>query len=215
MNTTTTSADCSHKRQRLFYVDALRAMAIVLLVMLHLPQYYPFERSVYAPVIGLFDMALFFTISGYVTNSLKFKISKRLRLLIPFFVIGLVNTIAAGNSISSFFTTLDKNGYWFLWVMTLFCCCLFAISRLRVNLHIGFLVVELLFCALFVVLPQSLNYLFCINLAMLYWPFLWLGIVLQKRLQLAVRFSPVLLAAVVAMGVIIGLTNLSGGVNCC
>lgn len=208
---TTTSMRNEHVMQRLFYVDALRAMAIVLLVMLHLPQYYPFERSMYAPVIDLFDMALFFAISGYVTNCQKFKIRKRLRLLIPFFVIGLVNTIAAGNSIASFFTTLDKNGYWFLWVMTLFCCCLFVISRSRVNLHIGFLIVELLFCSLFAILPQSLNYLFCVNLAMLYWPFLWLGIVLQRRLQQAVRFSPLLLAVVVVMGVAISSANLGGG----
>lgn len=187
-------------KQRIFYVDALRAMAIVMLVMLHLPQYYPFKSSFYAPIIGVFDMALFFTISGYVTSVSRLRLLKRLRLLIPFFVIGIANTTVAGKSVSSFFTSLDKNGYWFLLVMSIFCSLLYAIKRMHVNIHVAFLAVEAVLVALFVFLPQSVNYLFCVNLAVLYWPFLWLGIVLQKRLPQVARFSPLLLLVTLLLG---------------
>lgn len=109
-----------NKQHRVFYIDALRAIAIILMVMIHIPQHYPFIASFYAPLGGLFSMPLFFAISGYMINLEHFHIHDRIKLLVPFFVIGLLYTFVCDKSFTSFFATMDKNGYWFLWITVLF-----------------------------------------------------------------------------------------------
>lgn len=79
---------------RIFYIDALKAFAIVLVVMGHMSHLWTNEnsQSIYLPILSAFHMPLFMALSGYVTNVDTFKIAKKAKLLIPFFVFGLAWT---------------------------------------------------------------------------------------------------------------------------
>ena len=92
-------------------------------------------------------MKIFFLLSGYTTNINNFKITKRLKLLIPMFIIGIPCTLYYSKPISTFFTSMDMNGYWFLWVMSVYSVCLFAIKKSKINIHLGFAIIELIFVA--------------------------------------------------------------------
>jgi fucose 4-O-acetylase-like acetyltransferase len=174
--------------RRLFYVDALRALAIYLLIFWHLTEYYPLNSSYYSPLISIFDMPLFMFVSGYVTNAENFKLSSRLKILIPFFIIGIINTLVAGFTIQSFFTTLDKNGYWFLYVLVVFFVCMYGLRKSKINLYIGLIIFEVLFAILYVLVSKEVNYLLGIASMFLNWPFFSLGII-SKRINLVEKIS--------------------------
>ena len=114
-------------KQRLEYIDALRGLAILLVVFMHVPQY-GFGQSLggyYMEMATLLAVPLFFFISGLFAQSsvpppisIK-KIGKRLHsILLPTFLIG--GLYAMLNHISTMDMLQDKfkAGYWF--TITLF-----------------------------------------------------------------------------------------------
>ena len=114
-------------KQRLEYIDALRGLAILLVVFMHVPQY-GFGQSFggyYMEMATLLAVPLFFFISGLFAQSsvtppisIK-KIGKRLHsILLPTFLIG--GLYAMLNHISTVDVLQDKfkAGYWF--TITLF-----------------------------------------------------------------------------------------------
>ena len=167
---------------RIFYIDALRVIAVILMIQMHLPQHYPLKDSLYAPLGNIFSMALFFIISGYVTNINRYKLSSRLRLLIPFFIIGMLYTFLCDKPFSSFFTTMDKNGYWFLWIIVLYNIFIYAIIKSKLNFHFGFCCFEVIMIVICTCVPDQILYLFSIKLALLYWPFIYLGFIINNEI---------------------------------
>lgn len=145
------------------------------MITIHVPQYWHFETCFWGPLADIFCMKIFFLLSGYTTNINNFKITKRLKLLIPMFIIGIPCTLYYSKPISTFFTSMDMNGYWFLWVMSVYSVCLFAIKKSKINIHLGFAIIELIFVALYIVFNNNIRYLLSINLCVIYWPYVYIG----------------------------------------
>lgn len=134
---------------RLLFIDALRALAIIAVILGHLPIYcYDGHYSVLTVCVATFHMPLFMMLSGYVTNISKFSLISRLKILIPFFIIGLSYTFMTDGDFVSFFTSESKNGYWFLWVIVLYFIVLHLIRICKVKLLVAVICVELIFISL-------------------------------------------------------------------
>ena len=167
-------------RHRIFFVDALRGTAIIFMVMLHVPQYCRLNGDFWRTMADIFCMPLFFVLSGYVLNIHKTIFKKRATILIPFFFFGICCTIFFGKSLGSFFLSMDKNGYWFLWVIFVFNGCAVIIKHLKMNIHLGFLLFEIVFGLLYLLFSIRLRYLTSINECVMYWPFFYLGWLLRQ-----------------------------------
>ena len=111
-------------KQRLFFADALKAFAILSVVIGHLALYSFWrndgEHAVLATFVSLYHMPLFMMISGYVTNYEYFLLKGRLKLLIPFFLLGTLYAAFCGLPLSGFLIQEAKYGYWFLWAIAIF-----------------------------------------------------------------------------------------------
>lgn len=103
---------------RIFYIDALKAFAIVLVVMGHTNVIWEVggSNSMYLPILSVFHMPLFMALSGYVTNVESFNLAKRAKMLIPFFVFGFAWTAFVQLPIGEFFTSEAKK-----WLLVSIC----------------------------------------------------------------------------------------------
>lgn len=194
--------------KRLFFIDALKAFAIILVVLGHLSQFSPLQDHIYGRIVTIFHMPLFMAVSGYVTNPERIHIHKRMRLLIPFLVFGLGWTFLNNGTIFGFLTDEAKYGYWYLTVLLTFCMLLFLLNRIQMRLEYGMLVVELLLGTLHLAFHHSVvattlstNHMFQL------WPFFCLGILLRKGLlekllvyKKWVSLSFILIVAVILWG---------------
>lgn len=138
--------------QRLFYLDALKAVAIILVVVGHLPSYCYFgwhdNPSLLLPIVSAFHMPLFMMVSGYLTNVDRLNVGRRAKILIPFFVFGFLYAFFTSQTIGDFFSHEAKLGYWYLYVLVVYCLLVRAIKWCKVNLYAGLAVVQLLLVAL-------------------------------------------------------------------
>ena len=175
------------KKNRLFYIDALRGFAIVLVIIGHLPAYsfwgWGKGISTLGPMVGIFHMPLFMMISGYVTNINTLNLQRKAKLLIPFFVFGILFILYFGSTITDFITSEPKAGYWFLWAIFVFYVFIFIIKQTKCNLLLGMIGVEILFMTLHFLLRRTIpgTTLSTDHLWNL-WPYFSLGILLRGNL---------------------------------
>lgn len=142
-------------KQRLFYIDALRGFAIILVVLGHVLQnyYVPYEENIAFRVIYSFHMPLFMFLSGYVSYKICSwrTIEKRaFQCMIPFFSAILLNWFIEGFedwSIGILMTNVyetilrpDK-GLWFLWVLFFINVIFLSMRKISARLHINEIVV--------------------------------------------------------------------------
>lgn len=104
-------------------IDAMKCLAIFAVVLGHVIERTDGGGNSLRVFIYSFHMPLFFMASGFIGGGEKhhqFKsIIKKVKLLIPFFVLGIFYTLySQKNIINDFFFHPMKNGYWFL--LTLF-----------------------------------------------------------------------------------------------
>lgn len=127
--------DTTSTKQRIEYLDVLKGIAIFMVVMGHVITYgvYQIDQSVVFRIIGSVHMPLFFFISGYFTIKSKDgrfvspSMWKRfMQLMLPMLVVtnlwifyyphsGLQKHLTC--TFVGLWTSLHKNGYWFLWVL--------------------------------------------------------------------------------------------------
>lgn len=174
-------------KQRLFFADALKAFAILSVVIGHLALYSFWrndgEHAVLATFVSLYHMPLFMMISGYVTNYEYFLLKGRLKLLIPFFLLGTLYAAFCGLPLSEFLIQEAKYGYWFLWAIAIFFTLLCIIRRLGIRLPIGIIGVELIFVALHAAFRGTeIGTTFSTDHLWFLWPSFALGIVLRRGL---------------------------------
>ena len=114
------------EKQKLPYIDSLRGMAMLLVIMGHtiyfcIYQEQKFVDSVFS-LICTFHVPLFFFLSGVVITSprnLKKFLGKAYRFLVPMLIVGFINALLIGN-IHDFFLNGGHNGYWYLLTLTIF-----------------------------------------------------------------------------------------------
>lgn len=87
------------RQERLIWVDRMRGLAILSVVIQHLTYYY-LNDFIYHKLIGISNMAVFFFISGYIlekTTEIKnikeyisFAWKKTIQLMLPFLIWGII-----------------------------------------------------------------------------------------------------------------------------
>lgn len=172
--------------KRLLYIDALRGFAILLVIIGHIPQYILYngyeeamKYSPYLPFVSSFHIPLFMMVSGYVVNLNKPKTINKLKLLIPFFIFGILYAFTFESSISGFFLSPYKYGYWYLLVLVFFFFFLYLVRISKINLYIGMIVVQIMLSLFVHYLSPTLNNLLSLNPCIGLWPYFCFGIILR------------------------------------
>lgn len=193
------------QNNRIFYFDALKAFAILLVIIGHLPLYvyqkYGVEASLLGAAVATFHMHLFMMISGYFTNIHKIHLGKRAKYLIPFFVFGVLYAYLAGSDLIKFLTSEAKGGYWYLLVLFVFCCFACAIKKLRVNLYAGVALVWLLFLGVHLCFHRTVTGMtLCTDHLWQFWPAFGVGMLLREGALERINVHPLL-----AMGLFLSM----------
>ena len=193
------------QNNRIFYFDALKAFAILLVIIGHLPLYvyqkYGVEASLLGAAVATFHMHLFMMISGYFTNIHKIHLGKRAKYLIPFFVFGVLYAYLAGSDLINFLTSEAKGGYWYLLVLFVFCCFACAIKKLRVNLYAGVALVWLLFLGVHLCFHRTVTGMtLCTDHLWQFWPAFGVGMLLREGALEKINVRPLL-----AMGLFLSI----------
>lgn len=149
-------------------IDALRGLAIMLVVLGHCIQYsgIDFDKNIFFRLIYSFHMPLFMFISGYVSFFSNEKIilnfkKRSFLLLMPFLSWGMINFIKsvligtdqwskAGLFLFNLLNHPDDNGLWFLWILFLISIIILIFKVFKINLELGIFCTWILLNLLFV-----------------------------------------------------------------
>ena len=176
------------------YIDRLKGISILFVVMMHLTNW-TFQQSEneISFVFGAFTMPLFFFLSGLVITSIPDRnklCTKFQRFLSPFIFVGLAFALFPQGieGLGIFFTTSNKTGYWYLFVLAIFYC---QLAFLRFNdtdrsakgicLDIGSLIgltAFFYFCEY--TLPLEITELLSLDKIRTQWPFFFFGYLVHK-----------------------------------
>ena len=114
---------------RLKYIDALRGLAILMVVIVHIEGFGIFVEQFHISILRqLFEaimLPLFFFISGFCFKIQSTKELRRccIRLIVPAITLGIIHSLLYEKEILSFFCNVYKFGYWF----TITLCGMFVI----------------------------------------------------------------------------------------
>ena len=180
---------------RIVYVDRLKGIAILLVVMGHL-LLVSFDNANGNPLFTVCEtteMMLFSFLSGFVTKGMTFRklFYKIPGLLLPMLTIGIVYTYYSGRNWEDFLYSPFKCGYWYFVFMVYSYLCSCVINRLGVVFNAHYLRIiqdvfwGLSFFLLFKILRSLIgvtwNYDFCsITVFTCYWPYFLLGMITRK-----------------------------------
>lgn len=180
--------------QRLHYIDNLKAIAIICVVLGHVCSITNIPWMV--SIIYSFHMALFFSISSCLIalsdNNIDLR-KKTEQLLIPYMSISFVAMAKHGFSsaaVSGYLMSETRWGYWFL--PTLF--LLFVLIKLvlwskklyKSNIVLFIISIFVIECLLWVLkccLPAPVADFFCMRHLVTYWPFFILGYLYKKNIS--------------------------------
>ena len=104
---------------RLKYIDALRGIAIIMVVIVHIEGFGLYTEQFDVSILWHFCEAimlpLFFFISGFCFKIQSTKELRRccIRLIIPAMTLGIIHTVIFEKEILSYFCNVYKFGYWF------------------------------------------------------------------------------------------------------
>lgn len=180
--------------ERQNWIDRLKGVAIILVVMGHLYckclHTTNSENDVFFSVIQAFHMPLFMFLSGVVIStipSLRKMLRKSIQLMIPAILVGSVLTLFTGREIVGMFMSSSKYGYWYLYVLALFYWILLFFKLLPQGKWTGlggaFLMSALIWLGLKGVenlLPKELSDALSIPFASTNWLYFAFGVIFTK-----------------------------------
>lgn len=107
--------------QRLEYIDQLKGLAMLLVVIGHIIVFCGLGYdNIFIRNITMMNMPLFFFLNGLVISekmSLKGLLRKTCQLLLPFFSWGILMTLYRNSTFLDFLFNYWKYGYWYLLVL--------------------------------------------------------------------------------------------------
>lgn len=176
---------------RLYYIDVLKGLAILMVIMGHLEVYvFGFTPSELVwNIIYSCHIPLFMFLSGYVLAKTPdlYKVLKRtFAYLCPAIVIGVLFCWFNGNKFIDFFTGEYKGGYWFLFVLALFNWLLYLIGKCSDKLSFKYFEIVLggriwlIINILCFILRDSGAKMTSLSLCSLYYPYFIGGYLLRK-----------------------------------
>ncbi|MBQ9186316.1 MAG: CotH kinase family protein [Prevotella sp.] len=183
------------EHQRLHYIDKLKGLAMLLVVMGHTIYFctyheqYPFHDDIFS-VICTFHVPLFFFLSGVVIKTppdiRKFG-KKAYRFMAPMLIVGFINAVVI-DKIGDFFLNGGHNGYWYLLTLTIFYMMLipFRLNKQNRKKWMALLtdtaIAIAIWCLLRMMVKADFTTLNALNLygAFLYWPYFVIGHLFRK-----------------------------------
>jgi len=178
---------------RIQYIDRLKGVAILLVVAGHLMCFC--TKGDWNPiyeVICSFHMPLFIFLSGIVfshtppVKDCHYLYEKAKRFLLPFLWWGLLFTFIIGSSWKEFVFDRYNNGYWYLYILTLFYGVMYLYSKLPLLKHqlvtdvIFFIAFQLIFTVAVKLMSTPLSDATGLGLCKDYWFFFFLGFIVRK-----------------------------------
>ena len=162
-------------------VDIIKAILITLVVIGHVVSYlYPdsFRTNLIYKICYSFHMPFFILVSGYLTAfksddklaDKKFFISRITRLLIPYLIWNVFETILTKN-INIFFVVFMKPVLWFLFVLFLYECIIHIASKFK-RKEIAMAIMYFAIVSLLIIFKRSSDILVAFTI---YYPFWVLG----------------------------------------
>ena len=178
---------------RLPYIDKLKALAMLLVVMGHTIYFSIWNENVHDDavlnIICTFHVPLFFFLSGFVIRQPAIGVkllNKVRRFMVPMLVVGFINALLIGK-VKDFFLTSGHNGYWYLLTLTCFYLLLSAFLFNRFRKLIPSFLTDIVIAVIFWLLLSKIFTLFdpqCepLNLggAFAYWPYFIAGHLCRK-----------------------------------
>ena len=218
------------KNDRLLYIDALRGLAMLMVVFVHVEIFSFFNfghTTTLMYVLSSVHMPLFFFISGfciykpdrkcYITRVKK----DFMRLILPAVIIGLLYTyLRKGEDLLFFFSNSMKAGYWFTISLFEILLVYYAIKHIIPNNDKAFIVVLWIVSGLLFLLKLPLkviggleivgNYL-CLHQTFNYFVFFVLGVSIAKyKVKSEVLMSNTVFSTVVLLLFALGSLSLYG-----
>lgn len=206
--------------KRLLFIDFLKGIAILCVVIGHIAAFNP-KCNILIDFIYSFHMPLFFFISGYLYQKssvidIKFNVLKKISsLLVPYIAISILAIIIHGCSVESirgYFFSETRWGYWFL--PTLFILFLFLIIYRKILHEDKYFILVVIFTEFcFLLLKKYLPPFYCelllVRHLVTYWPFIILGLYMNRikiRLPL-ILFCLLAWLNIVALNFYYGISN--------
>lgn len=194
---------------RIEYIDYLKGLCIISVVMLHVLYINQGQNTVLIKILDIFQMPIFFFLSGlfafkkdiYNTQTIMSLIkTKTITLLLPFIFVGSIYTIISKTSIlDNFLFSNMHNGYWFIWVLFMMFLILSIVQIInyilnpqkKIIIHIGiFILIYLGIIFIYTFFSQTLFYhFFSIPQIFRYIIFFFFGILYSKYEQVRILFS--------------------------
>lgn len=180
-------------KERLLYIDRLKALAMILVVMGHTIYFcmYHEERPHDAifNIICTFHVPLFFFLSGIVISKLpdyRKVCSKAYKFLKPMLIIGLINAVVI-DKFRAFFLDGGHNGYWYLLTLTIFYVMLWTFNLNREkNKYISLAIDGIIALAVWLlfIFTMRIGYtaaeMFNPWAGFAFWPFFIIGVFVRK-----------------------------------
>lgn len=180
-------------QERMVFIDKLKALAMMLVVMGHTIYFCIFhEQSPHDSIFNVictFHVPLFFFLSGFVISQAptipKF-LGKARRFLVPMLVVGLINALLI-DKVRDFFLDGGHNGYWYLLTLTIFYLLLVPFQLTKEKKGVSGFIID---CCLSIILWLCLTFSLRVNNSVTsavncwacfaFWRFFAIGFLLRK-----------------------------------
>lgn len=182
--------------ERLQYIDALKGIAIIMVVIGHVELYVLQSPGVITTFVSLLHIPIFMFLAGQMlyksiqsdNNKNRLIFSRFKRLIIPFFSFTLLYSILADVSLSKVYFSDYKYGYWFtlslfnLLVITYLINSLSGLVKKKYFDLILFLAFYLIICVVFYfnIIPDKLSILISYKQIVYYYPIIIFGFLVGK-----------------------------------